>query len=193
MPEFTFNETEHIYRLDGVELLGTTKVLSFHGIINYEWLDEWYRDKGNALHKATELWDKGILDEQTIDPQIQGRLGAWKKFRHETGFVPEGIETPSYHPIYRYGVKPDRWGLLNGKLTLVEIKPATVEKWHILQRAANRAALVASGIIIQHDINVYLNDNGTYKLSQQSSGRQEAQEFFTLVSAMKISKKYKGR
>lgn len=192
MPTFEFKEAEHIYLLDGVIIPGTTKVLAYHGIINYEWLDEWYREKGNALHLATELWDREILDEETVDSQIQGRFDAWKKFRQDTGFEILGIEIPMYHPIYHYGVKPDRWGFLNGKLTLVEIKPATVEKWHILQRAANRAALIASGIAIQDDINIYLSDNGTYKLSSKSSGRHEANEFFTLISAMKIKEKYKG-
>ena len=188
-------EATHQYFLEDekgrVELPGTTKVLSYHGIIDYAWLNDWYRDKGKALHLATELWDRGVLDETTVDPRIQGRLDAWKKFRQDTGFEIVEIEKPSYHPHYLYGVKPDRWGLLNGKMTLVEIKPATVEKWHILQRAANRAAVNAHGGTIQDDINVYLDDNGTYKLSNQSSGRREASEFFALVTAMRVKEKYR--
>lgn len=195
MPDFVFNEEKHQYLLDGQELPGTTKILTDAGLIDFSFMSaeklQWYLDKGNAVHLATELWDRDELDEDTVDPEIVGRLEAWKRFRLEIPFEIQGIEIPLYHPLYRYGVKPDRWGIINGKLTLVEIKPANQEPWHILQRAANRASLVATGTPIVHDLNVYLSDDGTYKLSKCSSGRKEASEFFTLATSFWIKEKYK--
>jgi len=49
-------------------------------------------------------------------------LEAWRKFRKESGFVPEQIEPPMMSTAYKYAGTPDRIGELPGR-----IKRAAVE------------------------------------------------------------------
>jgi len=46
---------------------------------------EFYYRRGTMIHLATALWDRGVLDFDTVDPRITGYIEAYMKFRGEVG------------------------------------------------------------------------------------------------------------
>jgi hypothetical protein len=117
----------HIYTdapVDGIGRLypSVTTILKAEGFINTAYYDDWIRDRGSMIHLATAYDDAGELDEENLDPVILPYLKAWRRFRKESGFVPEQIEPPMMSTVYRYAGTPDRIGDLPGR-----IKRAAVE------------------------------------------------------------------
>lgn len=117
----------HIYTdapVDGVGRVypSVTTILKAEGFINTAYYDDWSRDRGSMIHLATAYDDAGELDEENLDPVILPYLKAWRRFRKESGFVPEQIEPPMMSTAYRYAGTPDRIGDLPGR-----IKRAAVE------------------------------------------------------------------
>lgn len=117
----------HIYTdapVDGVGRVypSVTTILKAEGFINTAYYDDWSRDRGSMIHLATAYDDAGELDEENLDPVILPYLKAWRRFRKESGFVPEQIEPPMMSTVYRYAGTPDRIGDLPGR-----IKRAAVE------------------------------------------------------------------
>ena len=126
---FTFDPDKHEYRLDGKLLDNVTSVIREAGFMpSYTPADlEWYLERGRAIHKATELYDKGELDESTVDPRIFGYLKSWKTLNFK--YHPQHIEMPLCDPIYGYAGTIDR-------LPLLDIKSGQPEKWHRIQLGA---------------------------------------------------------
>ena len=132
MPELLLDEN-HNYTLDGRPLDGLTSTIQEAGLMG-NFGSEWYLDRGMKIHLATELWDKGTLEESTVDPQIQGYLESWKRFRKDQNYNPTHIEYQIYHPELMVASKVDR-------LPLLDIKSGSQEPWHILQIAFQWATL----------------------------------------------------
>jgi hypothetical protein len=53
---------------------------------------EFYLRRGQWIHKATALYDKNILDWETVEPRILGFIKAWAKFRNRAGGKITAIE-----------------------------------------------------------------------------------------------------
>ena len=92
-----FDQENHIYKMDGRKIPSVTDALS---LVDDRRKDPYYLLRGKYVHKATELWDRKELDENTIDSSILGRVEAWKLFRKESGFIPSTIEQFYFHPQY---------------------------------------------------------------------------------------------
>jgi hypothetical protein len=117
----------HIYTDATVDGIGrryesVTSILKAEGLIDTRFYDDWSRDRGSMIHLATHYDDMGELDEETLDPVIRPYLEAWRKFRKESGFVPEVIEVPMMSINYRYAGTPDRIGQLPGKITRAAVE-----------------------------------------------------------------------
>jgi hypothetical protein len=145
------DETTHRYTLDGRPLDGLTSTIAEAGLIG-QWGDAWYLERGTAIHLATELWDKGILDEDTVDPRITGYLESWKRFRKDQGYNPTGIEVMAHEPTLLVATKIDR---LPGPL---DLKSGGPEPWHILQVGFQWACLPREDR--QNPMDVYLDEDG---------------------------------
>lgn len=124
-------DNTHTYFLDSVQIPGTTRLLSDHGISDFSRVNKRVLEKaqlfGDAVHMTTELYDKGTLCFDTLDKNLKPYLRGWIKFRKDFGFDPEHIEFMDFHPKYKYGFKLDRVGIINkgrhkGKRAIVEIK-----------------------------------------------------------------------
>jgi hypothetical protein len=171
-------EDGHIYTLNGRAIDGLTSTIAEAGIIS-NWGSEWYLTKGTAVHLATELWDKGTLDESTVDPQIVGYLESWKQFRKDQHYTPSHIEYTIYHPELLVATKIDR-------LPLLDIKSGGPEPWHILQVAFQRECLRIHKMDEKFRMNpmdVYLDPDGrspTIKVYKTS----EMMEAFKVYASM---------
>ena len=170
MVDFQFTEEPHEYKLDSVVIPSVTQILLDLGIIRLV-ADE-YLQRGTAVHKACELYDKSIPDESTITKEIQPYLLAWKQFLSDTQFIIDEIETPDYSNKYKYGFKIDRIGMLENKITILDIKTANVPN-HL----ANKLQLVGYqlGYNERHKLEeykatrriaVHLKSSGTYKIEE---------------------------
>lgn len=164
--ELTFDAIKHEYRLNGVIIPSVTQVLEGSGLypdfslINPDAL-EWKRNLGTQVHAATALDDQDNLGE--YDPQIEGYLNAWRRFRRECGFRPVHIEQRTFHKKYLYAGTLDRIGVMDGKNVLVDIKTGVVDLMAVGPQTA--AYCEAWGLHTKGRYAVKLNDEGTYKLS----------------------------
>jgi hypothetical protein len=119
---------DHRYLLDGKQIDGLTSTISEAGVIG-DFGSEWHMTKGTAVHRATEYYDRGTLDESTVDEEIKGYLESWQKYRADQVYKPSEIEIQIYNPVLMVATTIDR---LPGPL---DIKSGSPEPWHILQIA----------------------------------------------------------
>lgn len=132
----TFDEQNHIYRVQGVAIPSVTQILVAEGFIDTSWFTEYGRDRGKYAHEAIKLYEQGSLDEESLDPVLRPYLDAWKQFKTDTGYVSEVVEEPLYSPVYQYAGTPDNIGLLNGEPTVLDIKTGAISPWVALQLSA---------------------------------------------------------
>ncbi|GAA4401125.1 hypothetical protein [Quisquiliibacterium transsilvanicum] len=120
----TFDEQTHTYYLNGQKVPGVTSVLSpltdFSRVPPH--VLQAASDFGKAVHRACELHDLGELDHNTLDPALWSYLDAWIAFSADHSVEWEQIEQPAYNATMRYAGTPDRFGKVNGRPTVVDIK-----------------------------------------------------------------------
>lgn len=174
-----FDAAEHAYRLGGRRLPHVTQICGVVGEL-YRGIPqpvlERARDRGAAVHYATELFDRGELG--AYPPEIQGYLDAWSRFRAETGFHPEHIEIRVCDPAHGYAGTVDRVGVFTrlpklkpGPLDLLDLKAT----YTIMPQVAVQTALYANayrktfGLPPKQVIRrwaVQLREDGTYRLHE---------------------------
>jgi len=168
-------DANHIYWIDNKKVDGLTSTLSEAGLIS-NYASEWYKTRGTYIHKATEYWDRGELDESTIDPQIKGYLESWKRFRKDQNYTPhpEFIEGKLFNSVLLVGMTIDR---APGP---VDLKSGTTEPWHALQLSLHWATLIGEGSqeLAKSPMDVYLDPDGgppkikAYKISELKEAYQ---------------------
>jgi hypothetical protein len=180
---------DHKYFYDDRPIDGCTSILQEAGLIS-TYATEWYKIRGTALHLATEFYDRGTLDENSVDPQIKGYLNSWKKFREEMNYAPELIEEKFYNSALMVGMKIDR---LPGPL---DLKTGQQEPWHILQVALHWATVLP---LLDHHMtldpcDVYLDaEGGSPKvINYTASEMREAYKVYTSLLHFLRWKREKG-
>lgn len=122
-PGLTRDE-DHVYRYKGVVVPGITRLME--PIHSYDGVPEWVLERkaslGSDVHLATELYDRNDLDEDTLHPELQPYLHAWKAFRKQHGGRIHAVEPKLYHVGMGYAGQPDRWMELDTPYDVVEIK-----------------------------------------------------------------------
>jgi len=125
MTALRFDAATHAYTLDGVRIPSVTQLLEAAGLVELFGDAEqlaYARDRGTAVHVATELDDLGTLDESTVADEVWPYLRAWRKFRAEARFEPDRVEMQLAHPRLRYAGTIDRIGSMRRKRGLLDIK-----------------------------------------------------------------------
>jgi hypothetical protein len=98
-----FDPETHTFLVNGESLPSVTTIIKQAGLTpDYSFVDPWYLERGTFIHRATELWEKGTLDDDTVDPEITGYLTAYKSFRADWRDRVTGQEVRLWHPRYRY-------------------------------------------------------------------------------------------
>jgi hypothetical protein len=107
--DLEFDPDKHIFTFNGQILPSVTSILRKEGLTpDYSMLDPFYALRGQYVHRAAELYDRGTLDESTIDDEIAPYLVQYSKASKEFPFDIEGIEKKMRHPIYGYAGIIDR-------------------------------------------------------------------------------------
>ena len=120
----TFDAETHVYRYMGdvvPSVTGILKPLQDFSNVPVQVLEA-ASDFGTAVHLACELWDRGTLDEDLLDPALVPYLAGWKQFSADHAVKWEMIEEQVYHPGLRYAGTLDRYGDVAGTMTTLDIK-----------------------------------------------------------------------
>jgi len=162
MPNLNLDMTTHTYTFGDRKLISVTQALS---ILDNRWkVDPWYLERGRLIHLATQYYDWDELDESSVDENIRPYFDAYVKFRGDTGFKPTYIEHKLYHPKFLYGMTIDRIGFLNNRSVMIDLKSGAPVRVDELQGAAYLEGCLANGIEVKAGFDLYLHDDGTYKL-----------------------------
>ena len=134
--DYRYSEEKHEYYIDGGRVPNVTEILGtlcfFHFKDNPDALSF-----GKAMHKTINLWERGLLDGDILDPSLEGGLESYQKWKDATGFKYAGGEIPMYHANQpRFGGTPDLFGRdARGSLCLPDLKTGNAQKWTAAQTA----------------------------------------------------------
>lgn len=168
MANLIFNERNHIYRLDGEELPCVSDLCRFINREIYKDAPAWQMEaaaiRGTAVHAATEALDTtGTAD---IPEEYLPYLMAYKAFLQGHNVQWELVESSMYHPQWLYAGTIDRYGLLDGKRTLLDIKTTYTVHRPLCKASLNlyRLMLEARGIGVEQLCILHLKKDGTFRL-----------------------------
>lgn len=137
-----FDEATHSYTIEGRSVPSVTRVLDHAGLVDFSMVQREILERkskiGRLVHMATEYFDKGDLDWESLDDYTRGRTEAWMNFRKDTGFTPRLIEERCVANVngMSYGLTIDREGMMGKHETIIELKTsAAAEPWWAIQTA----------------------------------------------------------
>lgn len=137
---FTFDAAKHLYlNAEGLVVPSVTQAMKASGLINFDHVHpavlERKRQLGSLVHIAAELFDRGELEDYDVPEEVNEYLDGYANFRYDTRFVPSLIEEAQLGEIFGmvYGMTPDRAGMLNDELHVIELKcgSATHPAWGV--------------------------------------------------------------
>ncbi len=125
---FSFDGVTHTYKLGNRVIPSVTQALS-EGRLYADFslvpdkVMQRSQNYGIALHKACELYDKGILDNSTLSVELAPPLCNWIQFkiRYKITWLEDWIERTGYSEKYQFGFTLDRVGQIGQKLILIDI------------------------------------------------------------------------
>jgi genome maintenance exonuclease 1 len=168
MADLLFREADHVYLLDGSQLPCVSDLCApLHKAVYRDaprWQLEAAAERGTAVHAATQALEAHGTAQ--IEEAHLPYLLAYKAFLQDHRPTWELTEQPLYHPEHLYAGTPDRYGLLSGKHTLVDVK-TTYRVYKPLCRAQlnlYRLMLIARGYPVEKMCILHLKPDGTYKL-----------------------------
>jgi ATP-dependent exoDNAse (exonuclease V) beta subunit len=190
MANLLFFDQGHRYEVDGEEVPSVSELTRFmsreiYGTVNQYTLDQ-AAERGTSVHKLCEALDKyGTIEcPEHLTGYLQGYLQFLKEHKPEW----EYIEKPICHPDKLYAGTLDRYGTMDGKTVLVDIKTSSAIQKPLYGAQLNlyRLALVkpVEGLYILH-----LKKDGTYKLVEMPQEDAMAQACITLHYALKKKKR----
>lgn len=101
--DLQFDEEHHLFTYKGKSVPSTTQILKAVGLYpDYSFVDPYYLTRGTYIHRAIELYEKGTLDEETLDPEIAPYLEQWKRVRPHFKIEIVGTEVKKVHPQLLY-------------------------------------------------------------------------------------------
>jgi hypothetical protein len=142
--QLQFDAGAHVYSVRGKRVPSVTQIL--RPIINFDGVPPDVlaaaAEFGTHAHMACDLYNRGELDEASLDPALAPYLAQWKACIEECDLTIENSELRVLHPSGHYAGTIDVMGRINGKPFLADIKtgstmPASVGP----QTAAYHAAL----------------------------------------------------
>lgn len=173
-----YDAATHIYRAGSRIVPGATEILKDAGF-SYP---NGNMDMGTAVHRATQYYDEGVLDPNSVTDEIYGYLEGWQKFRREKDFKPIRIEEPNVNMALMFGSQLDREGTWNeGKAhVLVEIKKYAPPHFTGLQLSLQDLTLPKL-TLPRKRIAVELRSDGDYRIHRYEQEKDKSMALF-LVS-----------
>lgn len=124
--------------------------------------DQWYLDRGQAVHACAALIAKGKDFE--CDPQIAGYVAACRKWFADMKPEAIAVELKVESVMFQYCGRLDLLAIIAGKRVVVDWKSGPVNTT-VFQLAGYAAALPRELTPTNYGMEVVLHDDGTYKAS----------------------------
>lgn len=191
----TFREDTHQYCLDDHPVPSVTQIIKEAGLSDYSSVPAPVLSAackfGTAVHRATELWDKGTLDIASLSVPLLPYLEAWKKFRMEYNPEIKGIELRLASKAWKYAGTIDRHIAIEGNDCVLDIKtgfefiPATAIQLAgyalMVRENTDTRKLSRMGILLKPD--------ATYKIQQYKDPSDE-QTFLSALICYRFKEKH---
>ena len=193
MPDLLFLEKTHTYLLSGRPVPCVSDLCRFLSREIYSqtppWMLEQAAERGTAVHAATEELDK--TGAASVEECYAPYLLAYAAFLRD--HTPQWLltEKPLYCAEDDFAGTIDRYGLLSGRNTLVDIKTTYTVHKPLCQASLGlyRRLLEANGYPVDHQLILHLRKDGTYKLHPFPSYTPLPDALITLHSACKKRRK----
>lgn len=191
-----FFDKGHIYMLEGERIPCVSDLCRFlHREIYKEapiWQLEAAADRGTKVHAATEALDKTGRAE--IEDEYLPYLQAYARFRQEHDVQWELIEYADYHPLLRYAGTIDRYGLVDGFKTLLDLKTTYRVYKPLCSASLNlyRLMLEARQKAVDRLMILHLKKDGSYKLIRFDMDDELPLALLTLHTVLKPRRRKKN-
>lgn len=125
MAVIEFDESTHTYTVEGERKPSVTEILSMLTMGHYSQINESVlraaAERGKDVHQACQDIDLG-LDEEEYDPVIAPYAEAYMQFLFDYSPKWLEIEQPHYNKEWGFCGTVDRYGIINGRPSVVDIK-----------------------------------------------------------------------
>ena len=195
MSDFQFYEESHIYTLAGKKLPCVSELCRFLKREVYKDAPTWRMKeaaaRGTAIHAATQSLDAS--GSAPVDEECAPYVRAYARFLQEHTAVWELTEHSLYHPTELYAGTIDRYGLLDGRRTLLDIKSTYKLEKPLCAASLNlyRKMLEAKGYTVERLAILHLKKNGTYKISYFPADDQLPRALLVLNNVLKPKERKK--
>jgi len=195
-PELQFEESRHIYTLNGQILPSVTTVMRPLNEALYKGIDEEVMRlaaaRGTAIHNAVENYVLyGVEDIESIHRgYFDGFLKWWDDYKPE----PMATESRMYHKFLRYAGTADLPCMINGRKVLIDYKTSAVvnEMLTGVQLEGYAKAYESHGFRFDEKAIVHLKNDGSYKMIKYKAiDIENWQVFSSLMIVWNHIQKYK--
>ena len=131
----TFDEKDHIYKLDGNIIPSVTTIITEMLNQDYSNIDPWYAEFGTSVHKAVEYENNGELDEESVSDEVMICLESYRKFVKDSYLECVVSERKGINRELWFAGTMDMVCKLRKGTYIIDIKTGTKQKWHKLQTA----------------------------------------------------------
>lgn len=165
MPGLVFEETQHIYTLNGMTIPSVSTIMEPLNADKYSGISQATLDnaanKGTAVHDCIENWIK--FDFLDIPPEHQSYIDGFMEWWHKNSPKVIGSELRLYHKLLGYGGTCDLLADISDLRTLVDYKSTYVlsDMTCRVQLEAYAQALLSHGIKIDQKMILHLKKDGT--------------------------------
>lgn len=193
MAKLIFFDKDHTYQVDGETIPSVSEILRFISREVYESATQWRldnaADRGKRVHEACESLDRFRSCE--IDADFDQYVKAYINFLKEVKPSWSLIEHSAYHETLKYAGAVDRYGVVNGKRFVVDIKTNSQIKPALVGAQVNAYAILlqsmgkpVDGVAVLH-----LKNDGTYRFREMPLDQSVFMACLTLHNALKTKKR----
>lgn len=190
MSRLRFYDEGHVYELDGKPIPSVSEILRYmsrevYGDIE-RYLLEQAAERGTAVHLATQQLDES--GECAIECRWEGYLQAYAQFRRQHRVEWRYIEKPLAHRRLWYAGTIDRVGLLDGEMTVLDIKTNRTVKKPLVKAQLNGYRLLCMANRLPRVLRLcclQLQETGRYRLYDVAIDPSEFRACLLLHKAMK--------
>lgn len=172
-PVYRFDQAEHRYYIDDVEVPHITQMLTDTGWSNDDWCPDEARVRGSAVHQLAAEYDLGaITDPGAVESVYKGWFLAYVEAMRLIRPTWTHVETFIISPVHRFGGRLDRVGKLWGAWAVVDLKTGVPSRATPIQLAL-QCLLVAPELhlpptaLMRYEL--ALKENGAWTLIEHRS------------------------
>jgi len=170
-----FDPTTHTYRYNKQVIPSVTQLLEEFGLSDFSGVPtdrlEYKRVLGMAVDLACDYFERGELDEASLDKRIYGYMNAYKRFREIVAFEPDLEKTakPMYSQKWRFAGTNDLVGMMNEEFVVIDRKCT----WALYPSA--KIQLMGYKILLEENYPIKVRRR--YALQLKDTGSYEFEEY----------------